>query len=220
MEATSVVGRAEEKPVLDQLRALVGEANVKVGTEAASPFLRPGQLAPGLVSVFPRNTEEVQAIIDLARKNEVPVVTCNDRTLLPEDLERNGFLLRFSRLDRIERIDTLNLVAHIERGVTWDQLNEALREHGIKAVAPVAANSPSVVECVTARVVGKAVSKFPDYALMNQKVVLADGSIQKTGAHTLSEECADGRHHDGGPALSTWFIGADRTRAYPRGAWS
>jgi FAD/FMN-containing dehydrogenase len=209
MEATSDVGRAEEKPVLDELRALVGEANVRVGTEAASQFLRPGQVAPGLVAVFPQNTEEVQAIVDLASKNRISIVTCNDRTLLPEDLERDGLLLGFSRLDQIERIDTLNLVAHVERGVTWDQLNEALKERGVKAVAPVAANSSSVVECVTARVVGKAVSKFPDYALMNQKVVLADGSIQKTGAHTLSEECADGRHHDGGPALSTWHIGAD-----------
>ena len=76
-------------------------------------------------------------------------------------------------------------------------------------MAPVAANSSSVVECVSARVVGKAVSKFPDYALMNQKVVLADGSIQRTGTHALSEEGADGRYQDGGPAISTWHIGAD-----------
>ena len=54
MEATSDVGRAEEKPVLDQLRALVGKTNVSVGTEAASPFLRPGQVAPDLVAVFPQ----------------------------------------------------------------------------------------------------------------------------------------------------------------------
>ena len=80
---------------------------------------------------------------------------------------------------------------------------------GVKAVAPVAANSLSVAECISARVVGKAASKFPDYALANQKVVLADGSIQLTGTHALSEEGADGRYQDGGPAISTWHIGAD-----------
>lgn len=209
MQATVDAGRAAEKPLLDQLRKLVGAEHVATGPEALRPFLRPGQTAPDLIVVSPRSTEEVQAILQLARQERLPILTCNDRTLAPEDLERHALLLGFSRMNRIERVDTLNLVAHIERGVTWEQLNDTLRKEGVKTVAPVAANSLSVAECVAARVVGKAVSRFPDYALMNQKVVLADGSIQKTGTHALSEEAADGRSQDGGPSLSTWHIGAD-----------
>ena len=209
MKAIVDGSRVIRKSLLDDLGAIVSAEHVASGPDGASPFLRPNQKAPGLVTVFPQSTEEVQAIVNLARQNRIPILTCNDRYLLPEDLDRSAILLDFSRLNRIERIDTRNLVAHLERGVTWHQLNGELKKLGVKTVAPVAANSSSVVECVTARAVGKAVSKFPDYALMNQKVVLADGSVQKTGTHSLSEEGADGRYQDGGPALSTLYIGSD-----------
>ena len=195
--------------VLDDLCTLLGVEHVAAGPDAAGKFLRIGQEAPGLVVAIPGSTEDVQGIVNLARENGVSIVTCNDRYLLPEDLDRTAILLDFSRMNRIERIDTLNLVAHVERGVTWEELKAALKGLGVKAVAPVAANSLSVAECVTARGVGKAVCRLPDYALTNLKVVLADGSIQLTGTHALSEEAADGRHQDGGPGLSTWYIGAD-----------
>ena len=209
MEATLKGREAGVDSVLDDLRTLVGAEHVAAGPGAASRFLRAGDEAPGLGVVRPGSTEDVQGIVNLAREKGVSILTCNDRYLLPEDLDRNALLLDFSRMNRIERIDTLNLVAHVERGVTWDALNAELGKLGVKAVAPVAANSLSVAECVSARVVGKAVSRFPDYALTNQKVVLADGSVQRTGTHALSEEGADGRYQDGGPAISTWHIGAD-----------
>ena len=209
MEATLTGREARVESVLDDLRTLVGAEHVSAGPDAAGRFLHAGQEAPGLAVALPGGTEDVQGIVNLAREHGVSIVTCNDRYLLPEDLDRKGILIDFSRMNRIERIDTLNLVAHVERGVTWDQLSAALEGLGVKAVAPVAANSPSVVECVTARVVGKAVCRLPDYALTNQKVVLADGSVQRTGTHALSEEAADGRYQDGGPSLSTWYIGAD-----------
>ena len=209
MEAKLKGREARVESVLDDLRALVGAENVSAGPGAAGKFLRPGKEAPGLAVVRPGSTGGVQGIVNLAREKGMSILTCNDRYLLPEDLDRNAILLDFSRMNRIERIDTINLVAHVERGVTWEALNTELEKLGVKAVAPVAANSLSVAECVSARAVGKAVSKFPDYALTNQKVVLADGSVQRTGTHALSEEGADGRYQDGGPAISTWHIGAD-----------
>ncbi len=209
MEATLKGRDTGVEGVLDELRALVGAEHVAVGPDAAGPFLRPGREAPGLAVVRPGSTEDVQGIVNLAREKSVSIITCNDRVLLTEDLDRNGLLLDFSRMNRIERIDTLNLVAHVERGVTWDALNAELEKLGVKTVAPVAANSLSVAECFTARVVGKAVSRFPDYGLTNQKVVLADGSVQRTGSHALSEEAADARSQDGGPGISAWHIGAD-----------
>ena len=164
MEATLKGREARVESVLDDLRILVGAEHVAVGPGAADPFLRVGEEAPGLAVVRPDSTEDVQEIVNLAREKGVSILTCNDRYLLPEDLDRNALLLDFSRMNRIERIDTLNLVAHIERGVTWDALNAELERLGVKAVAPVAANSLSVAECVSARVVGKAVSKFPKRA--------------------------------------------------------
>ena len=146
--------------------------------------------------------------MNLAREMKVGIVTCTNRYALAEDLDREGIFIDFSRLNKIERIDTRNLVAHIERGVTWDQLNAELMPLGVKTYAPVAANSSSVVETIVARGVGKGIAKHPDYPLMNMKVVLADGDVLKTGTHGFNEEAADGRN-EGGPNLSQWHVGGD-----------
>ncbi len=194
---------------LDSLKLIVGNENVSCGPDAAVKFLHPHQHAPLLTVVKPADDEDVQKILKVAHENEAVIITANDFYLEEEDLDKEGVLLDFSRMNRIERIDALNLVAHIERGVTWDQLNAELKPLGVKAAASLAANSLSVAECAAARVVCKAVSRFPDYPLMNLKLVLADGMIHKTSAHSLSEEGPDGRYHDGGPNFSTWYIGSD-----------
>ncbi len=208
MEASVSNRQTLNESVIKGLEDIVGKDQIVSGQDAASPFLRPGCQAPGLVKVCPGTTEDVQAIVNLARSNNVAVVTCNDRYLLPEDLNREGILLDFSQMKTIEKIDDRNLTAHIERGVTWDQLNAELKKLGVKTVAPLAANSNSVVESIIARAPGKNITKFPDYAMMNMKVVLGDGSIVLTGSHGLREEASDGRN-EGGPNLSQWYVGAD-----------
>lgn len=197
-----------DKTFIEDLEAIVGAGNVGVDPEGAAVFLRAGSVIPEWIRVSPETTEQVQGIVNWARENGVGILTCPNRYALDEDLHRKGILIDFSRLNRIERIDTRNLVAHIERGVTWKRLREALKPLGVKTYSPVAANSQSVVETIVARSVGKGIAKFPDYPLMNMKVVLADGDVLKTGTHGFNEEAADGRN-EGGPNLSQWHVGAD-----------
>ena len=140
-----------EEKILKELKSIVGEENVSEGTDGTRRFLRPGWETPSLVSVRPKNDEELQGIVNLARDNQTAIVTANDRYLLEEDLGKEGIFLDFERMNEIEVIDGYTLMAHVQRGVTWDQLNEALKTHGMKAAAPVAANSISVAESHTAR---------------------------------------------------------------------
>ncbi len=195
-----------DQKTLDLLQSIVGEQNVCIGP--GRKFLRAGQEAPGLVVVSPSNDEQVQKLVDLARVRKQAIVTANDRYLLEEDLDKEGILLDFSRLNRIERIDPPNLIAHVQRGVTWGRLNAELKSRGLKAVAPVAANSESVAESCAARVVGKAAAKYWDYSVTNLKLVLANGHLHKTGTHGFDEEASDGRS-EGGPNLSNWFTCSD-----------
>lgn len=197
-----------DRTLVEDLESLVGDEKVVVGPGACGNFLRTGSASPEWIRVSPDTTEQVQSVVNLARERGVGILTCPNRYALAEDLDRKGILMDFSRMNRIERIDTRNLVAHVERGVTWKQLSEALKPLGVKTYAPVAANSWSVVETVVARAVGKGVTKFPDYPLMNMKVVLADGDVLKTGTHGFNEEAADGRN-EGGPNLSQWHVGSD-----------
>ncbi len=197
-----------EQKILDVLKSIVGEENISFGTDGARKYLRSGQEAPHLVVIRPADDEAVQKIVDLARENKTAVITANDRYLLEEDLEKEGLFLDFSMMNKIERIDATNLIAHVQRGVTWDQLNSELKKQGVRAAAPVAAESESVAECCTARVVGKAVSKYCDFPISNLKLVMANGHIHMTGTHGFDEETCDGRS-EGGPNLSNWFVGAD-----------
>lgn len=197
-----------KQSVLEGLKAILGDEHVSSGPTAAKKFLRAGQLAPNVAVASPSCDEEVQGIVNLSRESRTPILTANDRYLLPEDLGKEGVFLDFSRMNRIEEIDVRNLIAHVQRGVTWEQLNARLKGMGVKAAAPVAANSDSVAECHAARMVSKAASKFWDFPLSNLRIVMANGRIHRTGTHGFSKDPSDGRS-DGGPTLSNWFFGSD-----------
>jgi FAD/FMN-containing dehydrogenase len=109
-----------EQAILESLKSMIGHENVSSGSHAAKKFTRVGQQAPNMVVASPSCDEEVQRIVNLAREKRTPIITANDRYLLPEDLEKEGVLLDFSRMNRIEQIDTRNLMAHVQRGVTWE----------------------------------------------------------------------------------------------------
>ncbi len=94
-----------EEKLLNELEAIVGEENVSEGTKGTQRFLRPGWETPSLVSVRPRNDEEFQKVVDLARKHHTAIRTANDRYLLEEDLDRKGLFLVFDRMNEIEMID-------------------------------------------------------------------------------------------------------------------
>ncbi len=197
-----------EQTLLEGLGSILGQENVSSGPLAAKKLLAAGQQAPNMVVASPSCDEQVQQIVNLAHENATPIITANDRYLLPEDLEKKGILLEFSRMNRIEQVDARNLMAHVQRGVTWEQLNAELRGQGVKAAAPLAANSDSVAECHTARMVSKAASKFWDYPLSNLRLIMPNGRIHRTGTHGFSKDPSDGRS-DGGPHLSNWFFGSD-----------
>lgn len=197
-----------ETRIVGSLESIVGKQNVRLGSEGARKFLRPGQEAPGLVVACPANDGEVQRIVDLAREHRVPIVTANDRYLPEDDLDKKAILLDFARMNKIERIDGPNLIAHVQRGVSWVQLHAALQKEGLRTISPVAANSDSVAESCAARAVAKAAAKYWDYPVSNLRLVLANGHIHKTGTHGFNEEASDGRS-EGGPNLSNWFTCSD-----------
>ena len=76
-----------------ELEAVVGAENVAAGPEAGRGFLRPGCKAPAWLRASPDTTEQVQAIVNLAREMKVGILTCTNRYALPEDLDRKGILI-------------------------------------------------------------------------------------------------------------------------------
>ncbi len=194
--------------VRGRVAEIVGEENVERDpVNLACYFTKPAG-AKGLAAACPGSAEEVQKIVEVCSASAVPLFTTYDELFPEEVASQEGILLDFKRMNRIERIDSRNLCAHVQRGVTFEQLEEALAPEGLTALVPAAARTRSVVCHAVSRGMNLAASKYPEVQASNLKVVLQDGRIHLTGGHAISEETSDWKE-DGGPNLSKWYLGAD-----------
>lgn len=194
--------------VATELAAIVGQENLLRDPGALSAYFRTPVDASRLMAVAPGSTEEVCRIVQACRASGTPLFTTYDTFFSEDAARRGGVLVDFRRMDRIERIDSKNLCVHVQRGVTFEQLEEALAVEGLTALKPAAATTRSVVCHAVARGMNLAAAKYPEVQASNLQVVLEDGQIHKTGSHANTEEMADWKE-DGGPNLSKWYLGAD-----------
>ena len=187
---------------------IVGKENVTSDPSRLASYFASRQEPKNLVAACPAETEEVQRIVEHCHASAVPIYT-SYYTYFPEEVaSQHGVLLDFHRMNRIERIDSKNLCVHVQRGVTFEQLEETLAPEGLTALVPAGARTRSVVCHTVSRGMYLAASKYPEIQASNMKVVLQDGQIHLTGAHAISEETSDWKE-DGGPNLSKWYLGAD-----------
>jgi FAD/FMN-containing dehydrogenase len=194
--------------VQGSIATIVGEDHVARDPARLASYFAEKAEPSGLMAARPASTEEVQKIVEACYASAVPIFTTYDTYFREEVASKEGILLDFERMNRIERIDSKNLCVHVERGVTFEQLEEALEAEGLTALVPAAARTGSVVCHAVARGMNLAAAKYPEVQASNMKVVLQDGQIHLTGGHAASEETADWKE-DGGPNLSKWYLGAD-----------
>ncbi len=137
------------------------------------------QLMPHAV-LIPRSADDVAAAVALAAAHDIPVLARAAGTSLAGQAVNEALVIDFTRhLDRIIAIDPAARRATVQPGVVLDDLNAALRPHGLQfgpdpassdrstiggAVANNATGSHSIVYGMTA-----------DHVL-GMRVVLADGS--------------------------------------------
>lgn len=194
--------------IASELAAIAGEPSVFRDSGTLGAYFRTPVDTSRLLAVAPGSTEEVCRIVRACRNSGTALFTTYD-TFFPQDAAwRGGVLLDFCRMDRIERIDSKNLCVHIQRGVTFEQLEKALAPEGLTVLKPAAATTRSVVCHAVSRGMNLAAAKYPEVQASNLQVVLEDGEIHRTGSHANSEEMADWKE-DGGPNLSKWYLGAD-----------
>lgn len=202
------MARASSLECRSSLAGIIGEENVTSDPARLASYFTSKQEPANLVAACPAETEEVQRIVEHCHASAVPIFTTYD-TYFPEEVAlQTGVLLDFHRMNRIERIDSKNLCVHVQRGVTFEQLEQALAPEGLTALVPAAASTRSVVCHAVSRGMNLAAAKYPEVQASNMKVVLQDGRIHLTGGHAISEEASDWKE-DGGPNLSKWYLGSD-----------
>ncbi|WP_306439492.1 FAD-binding and (Fe-S)-binding domain-containing protein [Roseobacter cerasinus] len=89
------------------------------------------QMVPEAV-VVPRSTEDVEAAMQVAREEETPVLPRGGGTSQCGQTVNRAVVLDNTRhLNRILEIDTDTLIARVEPGLVLDELNRALKPHGL-----------------------------------------------------------------------------------------
>lgn len=177
--------------IIDQLKAIIGAENVATdrqdllcyGYDATQmEFLPDAVLHPG-------SPEEIAAILKLANRENFPVFPRGAGSgftggALPKG---GGVVLVTTRLNRILRIDTENLIAEVEPGVVTEQFQQAVERLGLfYPPDPASLKFSTLGGNVAENAGGPRAVKYGvtrDF-VMGLEVVLPTGEIIRTGGET------------------------------------
>jgi glycolate oxidase len=144
------------------------------------------------VVVKPDGAEEVAAILRLANRERIPVtprgagsgLSCGAVPVY------GGILLSLERMNRILEIDTQNMVAVVEPGVVTNEVNEAVRAHGLfYAGYPMSLESCFVGGNVAENAGGGRAIKYgvTGRYVLGLEVVLPTGEIVELGGKRVKD---------------------------------
>lgn len=188
------------------LRDLLGEAHVATDEAAcalaASDLFEWPDAVPALLVIRPGSTEECAAALRIVAQHGAPIVprgaglsyTAGVVPTMP------AVVVDTARLDSI-RIDAANLTAIVGAGTTWQKLAEELVPHGLRSA------QASPISGAASTIGGVAAQNLPGSmdGIVGLAVVLADGSVARTGALAMREEPRFWRNM--GPDLTGLFLG-------------
>ncbi|PTM93625.1 HutD family protein [Mycoplana dimorpha] len=194
---------------LDELRAIVGEPNLKTGDAVANIDygVTAGNLGTTAVAL-PGSTKEVAAVVKACAAHGVAIVTHGGRTgLVGGGLSTPGELvLSTAHLNRIERLSPVERVAVVEAGVTLQALQTAAAEHRLEPGIDLPSRGSATIGGMVSTNAG-GITAFR-YGVMRHRVlgmeaVLPDGSIYSDLTRVVKNSA--------GYDLKHLFIGAEGT---------
>ena len=193
----------------ESLKQVLGDRYITGNLEEVSKYFKEKVSSSELGVAFPKSHEEVQAIVKSASETGTPLFSNCDR-YLPQDISSgSGVIVDLKDMKKIERLDVRNLLAHVQVGVTYAELQSEIKGKGLRMMTPAASISESVAQNLVNRGVLKSAAKYPEVQVTNMYVILADGRLHKSGSHDLSEELSDA--WDGAALISTWYMGSCNT---------
>ncbi|MFA5308199.1 MAG: FAD-binding oxidoreductase [Dehalococcoidales bacterium] len=204
-----------------ELSGIVGAGNV--GSDAATLAQYAGDMSfvhhvqPDYV-VKPRNADDVEKLVNLAREKKVPLVPVSSGVphFRGDTVPSAGgaVIVDLSNMKKIIRVDRYNRVALFEPGVTYGELIPAVAKEGLRLNMPLLPRS-------TKSVVGSMLERepvvMPDYhwdiadPLCDVEIILGSGALFRTGASagpgTLEEQWKVGgaQKEAAGPSSASWY---------------
>jgi len=197
--------------MIESLKNLLGEKNVLTAPEDIIPYGFDGTATlkqRPLAVVFPANTTEVAAIIELSRTHKIPVVTRGNGTGLSGGSVpvAGGIVLCLTRLNKIVELDQANLTLTAEAGVVTQRIYDAADAVGLFYPPDPGSMKISTIGGNVAEnsggLRGLKYGVTRDY-VMGLEVVIADGSVCWLGGKCVKDVA--------GYNLRDLFIGSEGT---------
>jgi len=209
--------------VKDSLTNIVGKEGISNSPERLAAFAGDTSLNrpvnPNYV-VQPESAQEVQEIIRLANKENIPVVPCSSGihfygNTIPLQA---GIMMDLSKINRILNIDERNRFVRMEPGVSWGQLQSELAHYDLMAICPLLPHPRKSALTSHLEREPACIPKF-EYTdtLVTMELVLPDGELFKTGSACVPgfpEESLSEGVNISGPGDFMWpriFQGAQGT---------
>src|SRR5579884_522738 len=121
--------------MLDALRSIVGAEFVRTDEDVIREYSTDATkiFHAADVVVFPSNTAEVAAIVQLANREKVPIVSRGGGVGFAGGAVpiRGGIVISMKRLNRILEINPIDLLAVVEPGVITEDLHKAAEAQGL-----------------------------------------------------------------------------------------
>lgn len=199
-----------ETKIIQKLTEIVGEQFISTDdadlVSYSSDFMYDVFLKPDVV-ILPENTSQIAEIVKLANEKNIAITPRGAGTATHGgSIAQGGILLDLTRMNKINEFDPLSMIAIVEPGVVYEDLNRITGKAGLWF--PI--EPPSGTVCTIGGMVGNNASGLmalkygttKDYVLALE-VVLADGSIVKTGKPVLKSSS--------GYDLVHLFVGSEGT---------
>ena len=141
-------------------------------------------------AIWVRSTDQVSAILKLANEHKTPIIPRGAGTGLSGMAvpRKGGIVLDMSRMNKILKISIEDRLVEVQPGVVYDHLERALAPYGYFFPPDPASGKVSTlggnVGTNAGGLKGAKYGTTRDYVL-ELEVVLADGSILRTGSHCM-----------------------------------
>ncbi|EFC41745.1 hypothetical protein NAEGRDRAFT_51010 [Naegleria gruberi] len=173
---------------LEHFRSIVGATNVATDEESLSRELADcsGNIRNVPAIVYPTSHDQVVQIVKIANRYQVPLNPVSSGqnwgygSALPATNQRT-VLLKMSKMTRLD-MDEENGVAHVEPGVTQQQLLDYLQERNLDYTVPVTGAGPTCSLLSNALERGYGISPYIDHfgAATSMRIVLPTGNVHES----------------------------------------
>lgn len=178
--------------IKESLANIVGKENVSDSIDDLRLYSKDLSFLPSGMPDFvawPKSSEEVGKLVAYCNENNIPVVPVSSRVHANGNTipKQGGLVIDMKRMNKIFEIDLDNRLARFEAGVTWQQLHDALKEKGCRAIMPLAARGDrSVLTDTLEREVPTNIVYDYGEPTQSLEIVWADGSIFRCGSASVN----------------------------------